>query len=101
MDPRIDKLGNAAVLTDTQVRLTFAPQDEKAKVIGITAPIRKLKLLQMQSLMQLGKIHLQIKDGFSEERSIEMTGPELLVLMDLGDRLVTELPEAQKAAGRE
>jgi hypothetical protein len=101
MDPRIDKLGNAAVLTDTQVRLSFAPQDEKANVIGITAPIRALKILQMASLMQVGRVHIQIKEGFGEERHLELSGPELMIIMDLADRLVTELPAAQRAAGRE
>lgn len=96
-DPRIDPLTSAAILTDTQMRLAFAPQDPDAKVVALTVPVRNAKLAQMQSLMQLGRIHLQVKAGFGEERSIELSGPELMVLIDMADRFVTELPRAQQS----
>lgn len=100
-DPRIDSLGSSAILTDTTLRLTFAPVDESAKVTALKVPVRHDKLVQLQSVMQLGKVHLQIKAGFAPERSIELTGPELMVLIDMADRFVTELPRAQAAKAAE
>jgi hypothetical protein len=91
-DPRIDPLGAAAILTDTQLRVAFAPLDPKAKVVALQVPIRKAKIDQLQSLMALGTVHVQIKAGFGAERSIELTGPEIMILLDALDKFVTELP---------
>lgn len=97
-DPRIDPLGSSAILTDTQMRLAFAPRDPEAKITALGLNVHAAKIDKLQSLMQLGTIHLQIKAGFAPERSIELSGPEIMLLMDLADRFVTELPRAQKAA---
>jgi hypothetical protein len=91
-DPRIDTLGNAAILTDTQIRLAFAPLDPKEKTVALKVEQTKLNLDRMQAMMRLGVIHLQIKAGFASERHIELTGPELMLIMELGDRFVTHLP---------
>lgn len=96
-DPRIDTLGNAAILTDTQFRLAFAPHDEKAPVVAMKVNTRQSKINQMQAMMKVGTIHLQVKAGFGKERHVELTGPELMVLMDMADRFVTELPGARQA----
>lgn len=96
-DPRIDALSNSAILTDTQLRLTFAPRDPQAKVTALKVPVRADKIDQMQAMMQLGTVHIQLKAGFGLERSIELSGPELMILMDAADRFVTELPAAQRA----
>lgn len=97
-DPRIDPLNNAAILTDTVMRLAFAPADPKAKVTALRVPMRASKLEAMQSSMRLGTVHLQLKAGFAPERHIELTPPELFALLEMGDRFITELPEAQRAA---
>lgn len=91
-DPRIDALSNSAILTDTQVRLTFAPRNPDSRVLAKLLNVSADKITQMQALMQLGTIHLQIKAGFGAERSIELNGPEGLILMELFDRFITELP---------
>lgn len=96
-DPRIDPLPRSAVVTDTHIRLSFAPADSEAKVTAITTPMPALKLTRMQSLMQLGKVHVQVKSPFTHERAIELSGPELMVLMEMADRFVHELPRAQQA----
>lgn len=96
-DPRIDPLERAAILTDTQLRLAFAPADPQAKITALKLPVRAAKIAALQSRMQLGTVHIQIKDGFGAERSIELSGPELMILMDMADRFVTELPRAQQA----
>lgn len=93
-DPRIDRLGNAAILTDTQVRLAFAPHDPKAKPVALKFDAPRLDIDRMQAMMKLGRVHLQIKAGFAPERHIELSGPELMFIMELGDRFVTELPAA-------
>lgn len=102
-DPRIDPLARSAILTDTQVRIAFAPHDPEAKVTAITVPVRGAKITALQSQMQLGTVHIQIKAAFGDERHLELSGPELMVLMELVDRFVTELPRAQAArvAGEE
>lgn len=96
-DPRVDPLGAAAILTDTQFRLSFAPRDPDERVIALQFQARKAKIDQMQSLMQLGEVHVQVKAGFAAERHVVYTGPEIILLMDAFDRLVTELPAAQRA----
>ncbi len=96
-DPRIDPLGASAILTDTQVRLSFAPSDPDERVIALKSNSRAANLLQMQGLMALGRVHLQVKAAFGEERSIELSPPEIMVVMELLDRFVTELPRASRA----
>lgn len=96
-DPRIDPLGATAIFTDTQVRIAFAPLAPEAKIIALKVPVRKAKVDQMQSIMQLGTIHIQLKAWFAAERHLELSGPELMVLMEMADRFITELPRAQKA----
>lgn len=97
-DPRIDSLGRTAILTDTQLRLAFAPLDPEAKVSALQIEVRADKVAQMQALAKLGTVHVQIKAGFGAERKIELTVPELFLLIDLADRFVTELPRAQAAS---
>lgn len=97
-DPRIDTLGSTAILTDTQLRLAFAPLDPEAKVSALQIEVRADKIVQMQALAKIGTVHFQIKSGFGEERSIELTVPEVFLLIDLADRFVTELPRAQAAS---
>lgn len=99
-DPRIDPLDRTAILTDTQLRLAFAPADPEAKITALKVPVRSAKIDQMQSLMALGVVHVQIKAGFAPERSIELTGPELMILIDAADRFVTELPRARQASAQ-
>lgn len=99
-DPRIDPLTSSAILTDTQFRLAFAPADPDAKITALTVPVRGTKITQMQALMALGRVHFQVKAAFGEERSIELSGPELMVLIDMADRFVTELPRARQATAQ-
>lgn len=97
-DPRIDPLGNTAILTDTQMRLAFAPRDPKAKVVGMALEVRKAKLDQIAALMQLGTFHIQLKSGFEAERHYTFKPEEVPLLLDALDKMVTELPRAQAAA---
>lgn len=97
IDPRIDPLGRAAILTDTQLRLAFAPLDPKAKVTGMALEVRKAKLDQIASLMQLGTFHIQLKSGFEPERHYTFKPEEVPLLLDALDKMVTELPRAQSA----
>lgn len=96
-DPRIDPLGSSVILTDTQVRVSFAPHNDEERVIALKSNSRQLTLDQMQSLMALGRVHLQVKAGFGIERSIELSPPEVMVIFELLDRFVTELPRASRA----
>lgn len=96
-DPRIDKLASSAILTNTQFRMSFAPRNPEARITALKFEARADKIAQMQNLMQLGTIHIQIKAGFGEERSIELSGPEAMLLFDGLDKFITELPRAQAA----
>lgn len=100
-DPRIDPLGANAILTDTQVRVSFAPHDQEERVIALASKSRSNTLLEMQTRMALGRVHIQVKAAFGEERSIELSPPEIMVIMELLDRFVTELPRAQRATAFE
>lgn len=96
-DPRIDPLGSSAILTDTQVRVSFAPHDPDERAIALHTKSRSTTLLEMQSRMALGRVHIQVKAAFGEERHIDLSPPEIMVIMELLDRFVTELPRAQRA----
>lgn len=100
-DPRIDDLGRNAILTDTTLRIAFAPADPKAAITALKVPVRHDRVTQMQSLMQLGLIHVQIKPGFGDEKHHVYTGPEVMILLEALDRFVTELPRAQQAKPQE
>lgn len=97
-DPRIDPLGRSAVLTATQVRLTFAPRDADAKPVALKVSLEPDKIAKMQSMLKLGRVHIQVKEGFGEERSVELSLPEMLLIFELADRFITELPNAERAA---
>lgn len=97
-DHRIEPLGAAAILTDTQFRIAFAPTDPADKATALQFTVRKAKIDQLQSQMRLGAIHVQIKAGFAAERHVVLTGPEILLLMDAFDKFITELPDASRAA---
>lgn len=94
-DPRVDKLGNSAILTDTQFRIAFAPRDEKAKIVALKADVRQTKTDQLSSMMALGMVYIQVKAAFGIERTIALTPPEVVILMDLFDKFITELPKAE------
>ena len=96
-DPRIDTLGNSAILTDTQMRLVFAPHDPDARVIALGKGISAFTVANLSASMPLGKVHFQVKAGFAAERSVKLTVAELFLLIELADRFVTGLPGAQRA----
>lgn len=91
-DPRIDPLNSAAVLTDTQLRLSFAPVRKEARVVALEKSVHRTDIMDLETRMQQGKVHFQIKAGFAPERSIELTGAELLLLLEMSDRFITNLP---------
>lgn len=97
-DPRIDTLLPSAILTDTSLRLAFAPLDKDAKVVAMRLDVGKLKLDRLQSMLALGTVHIQVKAGFGMERSIELSPAEMMVMMEMFDRFVAELPAAQEAS---
>ena len=96
-DPRIDPLGRAAILTDTQLRVAFAPRDPKERVIGFGVEVRKTQMYQLAGMMKLGSFHVQLKTGFEDERHYEFKPEEVPMLMDALDKIITELPAAQRA----
>lgn len=97
MDKRIDPLGAAAILTDTQFRLSFLPHDEKAPAKALQFTARAAKMEQLSSQMLVGKVAVQIKAGFAPERVMEFTPAEIVLLMDAFDKFITELPGAARA----
>ncbi len=62
-DPRIDPLGASAILTDTQVRVSFAPSDPDERVIALKSNSRAANLLQMQGLKAAG-VPVYVIDSF-------------------------------------
>lgn len=96
-DERIDALRNAAILTDTQLRFTFAPAKTDKRVLALGKDIRSSQVGSLQMQCSHGLAHLQIKAGFAPERKIELTLPELLLVLELGQRFVDELAAASTA----
>lgn len=93
-DERIDALTNAAILTDTQIRLAFAPENPKTRIMALKHDIRQKQVDLLGVKCSRGSVHLQIKSGFGRERHIELTIPELLLVQALADKFVMELPSA-------
>ena len=92
-DPRLDvKLPRSAILTDTRVRLSFLPDAEPERIITAEKEVPQTRLLQMAPMMRQGKVHIQIKAGFADERSLVLTPAELLILTQAADQFLTELP---------
>lgn len=91
-DPRVDPLGNTAILTDTRIRLTFAPARPEARVVALEKEVRAAQVEQLAGMMQLGKVHVQIKDGFGAERKLVLKPAEMVMIYDLMDRFIAELP---------
>lgn len=97
-DPRAEPLGAAAILTDTQFRLSFLPRDPNERAIAMQFVARAAKMGDMQSQMRLGDVLVQVKAGFASERQITLSAPEIVLLMDAFDKFITELPAASLAA---
>lgn len=91
-DPRVDPLGSSAILTDTRIRLTFAPERPEARVVALEKEVRLAQVEQLTGMMQLGKVHIQIKDGFAPERKLVLKPAEMVMIYDLVDRFIAELP---------
>jgi hypothetical protein len=91
-DPRIDTLGSSAILTDTRIRLTFAPERPEARVVALEKEVRAAMVEKLASMMQLGKVHIQIKAGFGAERKLVLAPAEMVMIYDLVDRFIAELP---------
>jgi hypothetical protein len=96
-DPRTAPLGAAAILTDTQFRLSFLPHDITERAVAMQFSARAAKMDSLQSQMKLGYVQVQIKAGFGAERSFTLSGPEIMLLMDAFDKFIHELPGAQNA----
>lgn len=97
-DERVDALVNAAILTDTQIRMAFAPENPKSRIIAVKQDIRQAQVDMLRIKCSRGSVHLQIKSGFGRERHIELTIPELLLVQALADKFVMELPSASGSA---
>ena len=98
-DPRVDALTNAAILTDTQVRITMAPVRQESRVVALQKSLRATEVERIASLTQQGKVHVQIKAGFAPERHLVLEPAEVAILYDMLDRFIQELPRVDKAAG--
>ncbi len=99
-DPRISPLGATAILTDTQIKLTFAPTRPEARVVGLQIEVNAMKMAQMSALMQQGAVHVQIKAGFAAERRLTFTPAEMVTLYDMLDKFITELPRVDDKAAK-
>lgn len=91
-DPRIDALGHSAILTDTVLRLTFAPARPEARVVALRQEVRKDKIDQVAALTQQGVVHLQVKAGFGSERHLTLSPAEAVILFQMLDAFIHELP---------
>lgn len=99
-DPRVDPLGSSAILTDTRIRLTFAPERAEARVVALEKEVRATQVEQLASMMQLGKVHIQIKDGFAPERKLVLKPAEMVMIYDLFDRFIAELPRVDNKTSK-
>ncbi len=100
-DERIDALTSAAILTDTQIRLAFAPENPKSRITALKKDARQSDIDLLSVQCSRGSVHLQIKSGFGRERHIELTIPELLLIQALMDQFVMGLPAASASTAIE
>lgn len=91
-DPRIDSLGNSAILTDTQFRITLAPERAESRVVALEKSVPKTNVDAIDANTQRGKVHIQIKAGFAPERHLLLSPAELALLYTMLDTFIQELP---------
>lgn len=91
-DPRIDALGSSAILTDTQLRITFAPERPEARVVALRKDARCDQITRLETMTQRGKVHLQLKRGFAAERHLVLDPAEVALLYEMLDMFIQELP---------
>lgn len=93
-DPRIDPLGRTAILTDTQFRITLAPARPESRVVALEKAVNASRIAAIAAQTQQGKVHIQIKAGFAEERHIVLDPAELALVYSMLDMFIQELPRA-------
>lgn len=96
-DERIDPLTAAAVLTDTQIRMAFAPENTSKRITALKQDLRQNAIDLLAVNCSRGSVHIQIKAGFGRERHMELTLPELLLVRELADKFIMELAMASDA----
>lgn len=99
-DPRVPDLQGGAILTDTQIRLTFAPARAESRVLAAQIAVPKSRIDDMQPMVQQGQVHIQLKAGFGPSRRLVLTAAEVFLLQDALDRFITELPQVDTEVGR-
>lgn len=100
-DERIDPLKAAAILTDTQIRIAFAPQNPKSRITAMKVDVREKQVQDLALYTSTGTVHLQIKAGFGRERHMELTLPEVLLLRTALEKFVMQMPTASVAKPQE
>lgn len=94
LDPRLtERLSASAILTDTQIRLSFVPLNDAERVIAAHVNVRKAKIDAMTVGMRQGKVRIQLKEGFGSERELLLSPVEMFLITELCDRVLTEMPE--------
>jgi hypothetical protein len=95
-DPRVDPLGNNAILTDTRIRISLAPRRPEVRVVALEQSVRAAQIERLASMTQQGVVHLQLKEGFAPERHYVLSPAELALLYDMLDKFITELPRVDR-----
>jgi len=99
-DPRVPDLQGGAILTDTQIRLTFAPVREEARVVAAQVATAQARVNDLAVLLQRGAVHIQLKAGFAESRRLIVSPAEAYLLYDALDRFITGLPTVDTEIGK-
>lgn len=95
-DIRVDALKPLAILTDTHIRLVFAPSRAEARVVALDNEVRATRIEKLGLQMQQGFVHIQFKAGFEKERHIALRPAEMFLLYEMLDRFMQELPVVDK-----
>ncbi len=99
VDLRVDALGRTAILTDTQFRITLAPERAESRVVALEKSVPKTNIDALDANTQRGKVHIQIKAGFSPERHLVLSPAELALLYTMLDTFIQELPRVDDKTG--
>lgn len=87
-----EKLPVPEIIGSTSIQLAFIPSSKKQMPVALGHALPMTDVAGLALKMRKGKVRFQVRRSTGEEVDILMTPPELMMLLTIADRFITELP---------
>lgn len=80
------------IIGSTVLQMSFIPKNKKQMPVGLGHELPMDKVAELALKMRKGQVRFQVRRMTGEEVDIVLSPAELMMLIDMSDRFVTELP---------